>query len=165
MDLARISRHLLMTRWQVARAFPRGTLTAIERAIAGSEAAHGGELRLVVEAALSGSVLYRGQPARERAIDVFSHLRMWDTGERNGVLLYLLMADRAVEIVADRGVHIKAGPQAWENICADMQAAFRAGRYEGGALEGIAAVTQLLGAHYPGGGARRNELSDQVVLL
>lgn len=165
MDIARIARNLLMTRWQVAGAFPRATLAAIERAITAAEAAHAGELRFVVEAGLTGSPLYRGQSARERAIDVFSQLRMWDTEQRNGVLIYLLMADRAVEIVAYRGVHHKAGAPVWENICGDMQAAFRAGRYEAGALAGIAAVSGVLAAHFPGDGARRNELSDKVVLL
>ena len=165
MQAQRIVRHLTHGRWQVRRAFPPATLTAIEQAITASEAAHAGELRLVIEGALSGAPLYRGQPVRERAIDVFAHLRMWDTDERNGVLVYLLLADRAVEIVADRGVHVKAGAAAWEKICADMQAAFRAGHYEAGALAGIAAITALLAEHFPYQGARRNELSNQVVLL
>jgi uncharacterized membrane protein len=165
MQAQRIARHLTHSRWQARRAFPPATLAAIEQAITASEAAHAGELRFVVEGALSGAPLYRNQPVRERAIDVFAHLRMWDTDERNGVLIYLLLADRAVEIVADRGVHVKAGAAAWENICADMQTAFRAGQYQAGALAGIAAITALLGAHFPAGGARRNELSNQVVLL
>jgi uncharacterized membrane protein len=165
MDIARMSRHLLTTHWRVVRAFPRATLSAIEQAIARAESAHDGELRFAVEGALSGKPLYSGQSARERAIDVFSHLRMWDTDQRNGVLIYLLMADRAVEIVADRGVHVKAGTPAWEQICGDMQAAFGAGRYETGAIDGIHAIAQVLAEHFPGSGAPRNELSNQVVVL
>ena len=165
MEIARITRHLMMTHWQVASAFPDHVLTAIELAIQASEATHVGELRFVVEGALSGTPLYRGQTARERAIDVFSLLRMWDTDERNGVLVYLLLADRAVEIVADRGVHVKAGSPVWEGVCGDMQAAFREGRFEAGALAGIGAITQLLAEHFPAQGPRRNELSNQVVLL
>jgi len=165
MDTSRIFRHLLMTRLQVRRAFPATTLFAIEQAIAAAESNHDGELRFVVEGALSGAPLYRGQGARERAIDLFSHLRMWDTAGRNGVLIYLLLADRAVEIVADRGVHAHAGNAAWAAICEAMQVAFRAGQFEAGALAGVGAVSTLLAAHFPGDGPRANELSNQVVLL
>ncbi|MDB5807010.1 MAG: hypothetical protein JWN73_4332 [Betaproteobacteria bacterium] len=165
MDYARITRHLLMTRLQVRRAFPATALFAIEQAIAAAEAAHQGELRFVVEGALSGSPLYQGESARERAIDLFSHLRMWDTDGRNGVLIYLLLADRAVEIVADRGVDAHAGDNAWQEICRAMQAAFSGGQYEAGALAGVQAVAAMLTAHFPGQGPRENELSNQVVLL
>jgi len=165
MDIPRITRHLLMTRLQVRRAFPGDALFAIEQAIAGAEATHNGELRFVVEGALSGAPLYQNLSARERAIDLFSHLRMWDTEGRNGVLIYLLLADRAVEIVADRGVDARAGDTAWQDICGAMQAAFRAGHYEAGALEGVRAVSAMLSAHFPGDGPRENELSNQVVLL
>ena len=165
MNIPRIAKHLCMMDWQVRQAFPPVTLTAIENAIQKSEAAHAGELRFVVEGALDGRPLYNEQPVRERALDIFSQLRMWDTDERNGVLIYLLLADRAVEIVADRGVHARAGAPAWAGICQAMEAAFRKGEYEPGALAGIAAITALLGEHYPAQGPRRNELSNQVVLL
>ena len=103
-----------MTPWQVKRAFPSQTLIAIEQAIKTSETAHTGEIRFVVEGALDGSLLFKGQSARERAIDVFSQLRLWDTEHNNGVLIYLLLADRDVEIVADRGIHSKMGSNEWE---------------------------------------------------
>ncbi|MFI4941605.1 MAG: TPM domain-containing protein, partial [Burkholderiales bacterium] len=151
--------------WQVRRAFPQKTLAAIEQKIKASEAAHGGEIRFAVEGALSGAPLYHGLSTRERAIDVFSSLRMWDTDHRNGVLIYLLLADRSVEIVADRGVHVKTGAAAWEKICREMEAHFREGRYEDGAIGGIRAVTHLLTHHFPANGARRNALPDKVVVL
>lgn len=165
LNLKRIFRHLLSTHQQVKRAFPQIVLTAIEQEIKVSEAAHTGEIRFVLEGALSGSPLYLDQSARERAIDVFSQLRMWDTDHRNGVLIYLLLADHSVEIVADRGVHAKTGAPHWENICRNMEAAFLEGRYEQGVIDGIAAVNHMLKKHFPSNGASRNELPDKVVVL
>ena len=163
--LKRMARHLLSTRWQVRRAFPPSALTAIEHAIQASETTHRGEIRFAVEGALPSGPLYAGQSARGRAIDLFAQLRIWDTEARNGVLIYLLLADRAVEIVADRGVHAKAGAAEWEAICRAMEAAFRAGSYRQGVLDGIAAVDRLLSRHFPSDGAPHNELSDKVVVL
>jgi uncharacterized membrane protein len=165
MNIKRVANHLLMTHWQVARAFPRETLAAIDRAIKASETAHAGEIRFAVEGALDSTPLFRGQSARERAIEVFSQLRIWDTEHNNGVLIYLLLADRAVEIVADRGIHGKAGPREWESICRDMEAAFGKKAYEGGVVSGIQAVTWHLIKHFPASGAGRNELPDKPVVL
>lgn len=165
MNLKRIFRHLVMTGWQVKRAFPRRSLTAIEQAIKASEAAHVGEIRFVVEGALDGTPLFKGQSARERAIDVFSQLRMWDTEHNNGVLIYLLLADRDVEIVADRGIHAKVGSGEWGTICRKMEAAFKQASYEGGVVSGIQAVTQHLKEHFPAVRNDRNELPDKPVVL
>jgi uncharacterized membrane protein len=165
MDIKRISRHVLMTPWQVRRAFPRPALTAIEQTIKTSESTHTGELRFVVEGALDGMPLWRGQSARERAIDVFSQLRIWDTEHNNGVLIYVLLADRDVEIVADRGIHTKVGAPEWETICRTMEAAFTQADYEGGVVSGIRAVAQHLMKHFPATGADRNELPDKPVVL
>lgn len=164
-NVKRIVRHLFSTHWQLRRAFPQKTLAAIEQEIKTSECAHVGEIRFAVECALAGAPLYLGQSTRERAIDVFSHLRMWDTEHRNGVLIYLLLADRSVEIVADRGVHAKTTTPEWEKICRDMETEFRNGRYEMGVIGGVRAVTHLLTRHFPATGARRNELPDKVVVL
>ncbi len=165
LNMKRIFRHLLSTHWQVKRAFPQTTLTAIEQEIKASEAAHAGEIRFAVEGALLGSPLYLDQSARERAIDVFSQLRIWDTDDRNGVLIYLLLSDHSVEIVADRGVHAKTGALEWERICRGMEAMFRDGRYEQGVIDGIRAVNHLLKKHFPSNGANRNELPDKVMVL
>jgi uncharacterized membrane protein len=165
MDIKRIAKHLLVTHWQVNRAFPRHTLTAIEQAIKASETAHVGEIRFAVEGALDGTPLFTGQSARERAIDVFSQLRVWDTEHNNGLLIYVLLADRAVEIVADRGIHAKVGSQAWEKICRTMETAFQQANYEGGVVSGIQAVTQHLVEHFPASGDGQNELPDKPVIL
>jgi len=165
MRIKRIVKHLLFTEGQVKRAFPRNTLMAIEKAIKASEAAHVGEIRFVVEGALDGLPLFRGQSARDRAIDLFSQLRVWDTQRNTGVLIYLLLADRAVEIVADRGIHEKVGSQAWNRICHQMETAFGQSNYEGGAVSGLQAVTQHLVEHLPADGRNGNELPDKPVVL
>ena len=165
MNIKRITKHLLLTHWQVSRAFPSDTLVAIDRAIKASEAAHAGEIRFAVEGALDGTPLFKGQSARERAIDVFSQLRIWDTEHNNGVLIYLLLADRDVEIVADRGIHAKVGLEEWEKICRTMEAAFKEENYEAGVVGGIQAVTQHLMKHFPASGAGKNELPDKPVVL
>ena len=165
MDIKRIAKHLLLTHWQLNRAFPHRTLIAIEQAIKSSETAHVGEIRFVVEGALDGPPLLKGQSARERAIDVFSQLRMWDTEHNNALLIYLLLADRDVEIIADRGIHSKVGSAEWEDICRKMETAFKQAHYEDGVVVGIQAVTRHLIEHYPASGAGLNELPDKPVVL
>ena len=165
MNIKRVAKHLLATHWRVNRAFTRQTLVAIEQAIKASETAHVGEVRFVVEGALEGTPLFKGQSARERAIDVFSQLRIWDTEHNNGLLIYLLLADRDVEIVADRGIHSKVGSAEWKKICCKMETAFKQSNYEGGVVSGIQAVTQYLTRYFPAASAGRNELPDKPVVL
>ena len=165
MNIKRILKHLVMTQWQVDRAFSRQNLIAIEQAIKASETAHAGEIRFAVEGALEGTPLFKGQSARERAIEVFAQLRIWDTEHNNGVLIYLMLADRDVEIVADRGIHAKVGSGEWENICRKMEVAFKQANYEGGVVSGIQAVTQHLIKHFPPSGDERNELPDRPAVL
>ncbi|CAM3791229.1 TPM domain-containing protein [Roseateles saccharophilus] len=166
MNIKRIAKHLTTSHAQVRRAFPPSTLAAIEKAIKASEAAHAGEVRFAVEGALDGAPLFKGQPARERAIDVFSQLRIWDTQHNNGLLIYLLLADRAVEIVADRGIHAKVNPHEWSKVCRNMEAAFQQSNFEGGVIDGVQAVTRHLVEHFPADGGRiANELPDRPVVL
>ena len=165
MNIKRIMKHLSMTHWQVNRAFPRKTLFAIEQAIKASEATHAGEIRFVVEGALDSMPLFKGQSAQERAVDVFSQLRVWDTAHNNGVLIYLLLADRDVEIVADRGIYAKAGSQEWQSICRQMEAAFKQSNYKGGVVSGVQAVTQHLTKYFPSADGDQNELSDKPMVL
>ena len=129
MGIGRIGKHLLHHHWWVRRYFPPNVLAAIEAAIKAGEATHSGQVRFVVEGALDGRPLFRNQPARERALDIFSQLRIWDTAHNNGVLIYLLLADRNVEIIADRGIDAKVGAAGWEKICAEMETDFRARKF------------------------------------
>lgn len=165
-NIKRIMKHLFMNRWQVKRAFPPQILLAIESAIKKSEMSHMGEICFVVEGALDNGPLLKGQSARARAIDVFAHLRIWDTEQNNGALIYLLLADRDVEIVVDRGIHAKVAAREWENICRTMERAFKAADYESGALSGIRAVTEQLEKHFPmTTNHHKNELPDKPIVL
>lgn len=165
MKLTRILKHMSAGRWQVARHFPKRSLHIIEAAIRNSESTHMGELRFAVEAGLEWKELFANINPRQRAIQVFSELRVWDTEHNSGVLIYLLLADRQVEIVADRGIHARVGDARWADICHDMEKFFRDGEFGNGVLHGIAAITALLREHFPAQGTNRNELSDRPTIL
>jgi len=165
MGIRRIGKHLVLHRWRARKLFPRKTLAAIEQAIKAGEATHSGQVRFVVEGALDGAPLFRDQPGRERAIDIFSQLRIWDTAHNNGVLIYLLLADRDVEIIADRGIDAKVGRAGWEKICADMERDFRSGQFEGGVIRGIEAVSRQLATYFPSHGKGPNELPDVPLVI
>jgi uncharacterized membrane protein len=151
--------------WLTYRAFPRAALKRIEDAIGRSEAAHRGELRVAIEAGLDLMPLLRGTTPRQRAHEAFSRLRVWDTEENSGVLIYLQLADRDIEIVCDRGINAKVGPGQWDAICRRMEEAFRARRFEQGVLEGIEEITQLLAKHFPPRRDNPDELPDRPVVL
>ena len=165
MDFGRLLRHVATSSWLVSQRFPASALAAIEAAIAAGEERHEPEIRFAVEGALDPRAIWRGQTPRERAIDVFSQLRVWDTEHNTGVLIYLLLADRDVEIVADRGVAAKVALEEWEQICHEMEAHLREGRYEDGALAGIGATSDLLARHFPSRGPGRGEQPDRPVVL
>jgi uncharacterized membrane protein len=165
MKFKRIMKHLSTGRAAVRRVFPLRTLDAIERAIRETEARHAGQIRFAVEAALELAPLLVGQTGQQRAIEVFSKLRVWDTEHNNGVLIYLLLADQDVEIVADRGIHVKLGKEVWEAICREMEAAFREGHFEAGVLAGIHAVGEHLSRHFPARSGKYNEMPDSPVVL
>jgi uncharacterized membrane protein len=158
--------HLFLDHFELKRAFPRAALAAIGHAVAEQEKRHRGELRVAIEGGLPLPALLAGRSARERALEQFARLRVWDTVDKAGVLVYLLLADRRVEIVADRGIHERVGDTAWETICGAMQQEFAAGRYEAGVLSGLASISDLLAAHFPANpGVNPNELPDMPVVL
>jgi uncharacterized membrane protein len=140
-------------------------MQSIEAAIGASETRHSGEIRFAVESALDAPALLRGQSARGRALEVFSALRVWDTEANSGVLVYLLLADRDVEIVADRGIHGRVGAAAWEAICREMEARFAAGRYAEGVLTGIARIDEHLARHFPRDAHDKDELPNAPATL
>ena len=162
----RFIRHLATDHGSARRAFPTSTLARIEAAIADGERRHRGHVCVAVEASLPLERVLKGVAPRARALEVFGALSVWDTEENCGVLVYLLLADRDVEIVADRGIHAKVGDEAWAAICRDMEAAFRARRFEEGVLAGIAQINALLARHFPRTGTEgTNELPDRPVIL
>ena len=161
MDLGRFLRHVWMSPLKSARCFPQATLDAIQKAVVAGEAAHRGEIAFVVEAELSTQQLWAAMTSRARAKEVFALHGVWNTEENSGVLIYLLLADRRVEIVADRGIDRLVAPGEWDGICRMMERHFHEGRYQEGAIAGIEAVNALLARHFPGTGAPRNELANR----
>jgi uncharacterized membrane protein len=167
MDWKRWFRHFGTTHAALRRAFPAATLSAIEAAIAASERRHSGEIRVAIEAAIDPALVAQGHSPRARALEVFSRLAVWDTEANNGVLIYMLLADRAVEIVADRGYNGRVSPGDWASVCRAMESSFRAGEFGRGALEGIARVSELVAAHFPAGPGAPNpdELANRPAIL
>lgn len=165
MELARFWRHALMSPLAARRLFPAATLDALQARIARSEQRHRGEIRLVIEAELHASQLWRELSSRDRAREVFAAQGVWNTAENNGVLIYLLLADRRVEIVADRGIASRVDESEWTAVCRMMESHFRAARFAEGALAGVDAVSELLARHFPGQGNRANELEDRPALI
>ena len=158
--------HLFLDHFTLKRAFPQATLDAIGRGVAEQEKRHRGELRVAIEGGLPLQALLAGRSARERAIEQFTRLRVWDTDDNAGVLVYLLLADRRVEIVADRGIHARVGDTAWETICGAMQQEFAAGSFKAGMLTGLASISDLLAQHFPASeGGNPNELPDAPVTI
>jgi uncharacterized membrane protein YgcG len=164
-NLKRLFRHWCTTDLTRRRAFPTHVLNLIEQQIRESEKQHGGEIRFAVETALDGPALWQDISAREHAIDVFAQLRVWDTEHNNGVLILVLLADRDVEIVADRGYRNRVPDGAWEGVCRTMEAEFRASRFETGAIKGIQAVTSIIAPLYPPQPRDANELPDRPALI
>jgi len=163
--LQRLLTHLLTTRWSTRRHFTPAVREVIETAVRDCEAHHAGEIRFVVETAFDLPELWHDLAPRQRALQLFGQLGVWNTEHNNGVLIYVLMADRAVEIIADRGIAGRISQAEWDTVCARMQAEFRAGRFQEGSVAGIAAIGVLLGRHFPGESRGGQELPDQPVLL
>jgi uncharacterized membrane protein len=159
----RIWRHRWLDETDVHRALGPAALDRLQARVAASERRHSGEIRVCVEAGLPLSYLWRGASARERAVTMFGKLRVWDTEANNGVLIYLLLAEHAIEIVADRGVARHVAPDHWHGIVQAMRTRFRAGEFEPGLLQAVEAVEALLCAHFPSAAhaPNPNELPDR----
>jgi uncharacterized membrane protein len=161
----RALRHLLALPGALSRAFPDQSLAAIEEAVRRSEQTHGGEIRVAVEAALDPVHLWRGKTARQRAIEVFAELGVWDTEHNNGVLLYLLLAERNVEIVVDRGYNKRVSADEWEAVCRSMESSLGEGRFSEAVLAGIDAIASIIARHFSPTARGRNELPDRPATL
>ncbi len=161
----RYIRNLMTTRFSLTRAFPAPVLDSIERAVKESETRHSGEIGFAIETSMDVPALIKGTTARDRAIKAFSDLRIWDTAANNGVLIYILLSERDIEIVADRGFVHRVEPAEWERVCADMRKEFRQDRFEQGALRAIEEVTEIIGRHFPHQTRDVNELPNRPVVL
>ena len=165
--LERVQR-LIKHRWAHAsgteRALPLKVLAQLEQRVAESELRHSGEIRIFVEAGLPNSYLWRDAPgahiSRQRALAMFGKLRVWDTANNNGVLIYLLLAEHAIELVADRGLNDLVPTEVWQAVVARMRGAFQKGDFQQGLVHAVDEVTALLAQHFPlvPGQANPNEL-------
>lgn len=161
----RVCRHLFISPLALKRRFPKAVMQRIEQAIAQSELTHSGEIRFAVELNLSLLDILRKKSGRQRALEIFSQLRVWDTEQNNGVLIYLLFADHDFEILADRGIHQHTGSQGWARISHEMEALFKQGQFEAGVLHGITQISILLAQHYPPSTHNYNELPNPPVII
>ena len=157
MNIKRLLKHVLMPPWLVRGTFSPAVMHRVEDAVKASERTHRGELCVAVEAGLDLESLWRGQSPRARAEQVFSQLRVWDTAENSGVLLYINWADRDINARVTQGE--------WEAICLAIEQSFRAGQFEAGLLEGIRRITRLLAVHFPGASDNVDELFNRPVML
>ena len=161
----RVLSHLLKSPSTLHRCFPSHALTAIEEAIEASEMKHRAEIRVAVEVALDLGDLWRLRSARERALEVFTELEVWNTVERNGVLIYVLIAERDVEIVADRGLDGRVTNDEWRHVCSLIESQLAAGRWRDGILVGVEAATALLAREFPATGRNINEQPNRPAVL
>ena len=169
MRFGRMMRHITATHWRTRMLFPSAALDAIQQAIARVEQLHDGELRFAIETALTPLHIWHEVAPHDRALEVFGLLRVWDTEANNGVLIYVQLADRHVEIVADRGFRGKVSDAEWQAVCRLMEEHFRAGRFQIGSIAGVEAIGNLLTRHFPalsGPAAHsQNQLPDRPALL
>lgn len=164
--IVRILRHRWFDESDVRRLLGRDALDHVEARVRRSEQRHSGEIRVCVEAGLPLGYLWRNLGAHERAVTMFGKLRVWDTEHNNGVLIYLLLAEHRIEVLADRGIHRRVGAERWSQIVASMREAFQAGRFEDGLMAALDTIDALLSTHFPlaPGEANPNELPDAPMI-
>jgi uncharacterized membrane protein len=165
MGIKRYWDHLTTTRFALRRAFPPATLDAIEAAIRSSEATHGGEIQFAIETSLELRDLRAGVTARLQAERAFAELGVWDTAQNSGILIYVLLAEHDIEIVADRGYRPNVAPAEWRGICVDMERAFADGHFRDGSIAAIDAVTAIAAAEFPPGPDDVDERPNRPVIL
>lgn len=164
--LSRLAQNLFCGWAQLPRHFPPAQLDAIAKAVADGERRHCGQVCVAVESRLNPWRVLTGFGARQRAAEAFAHLRVWDTEGNAGVLVYVLLAERRIEILPDRGIRERIAESEWRSVCDTLSAALRAGDWQTGFLAGIEQVNVLLCAHFPAGsGGHDNELPDRPTVL
>lgn len=163
--LKRLIKHLSSPGWWARRAFRADDLAAIGATVKASETKHRGEIRIAIEGPLPLRSLHRNESCRDRAATLFQSLGVAATREANGILVYVQLVDRQVEILADSGIAALVPPAEWEAICLQMEAAFAARDYRHGMLDAIERITAFLAQHFPASGDNPNELDDAPTLL
>ncbi len=163
--MRRAWRHWLSNGGAARRAFPATTLSAIAQAITAGEQTHRGEVRLIVEAAMPSDAIWLDQSNRQRALALFAEHGVWDTEDNCGVLVYINLAERKVDIVADRAITRKIDASTWQKVCSTMTEGFARGDFHASTLAAIEHINELLRQHFPATGARANELPDRPIVL
>ncbi|MCX7999645.1 MAG: TPM domain-containing protein [Leptospiraceae bacterium] len=163
--LKRILLNLFFPFWKFKKYFPKRALENIELVIQDSEKRHDGEIVFVVEAKFPLSFVFRKISSRDRAIELFSRFRVWDTEHNSGVLVYLLLSEKQIEIIADRGIAKKVSQKDWDSIIERMKSHFQKGHFEKGVILGIAEVTDILATHFPISQDKLNELSNKPIVM
>jgi uncharacterized membrane protein len=162
----RLARNLFSGWFIMRQRFPAAVLQEIASTVAAGERRHRGEIRVAIEARLAPGDVLAGVTPHQRAEQLFAHLRVWNTEHNNGVLLYVLLAEHAIEIVADRGIAAHVGTDEWTAICESMRTRFAGGQWREGMLDGVQSANALLARHYPGdGGTHVSELPDEPIIL
>lgn len=165
MSIARWFRHVFRLPGEVRRLLDAEALDAIEQAVNDVESRHSGEIRVAIESSLDVPDLWQGVTPRRRALQAFGSLGVWDTERNNGVLIYVLVADHDVEIVADRGISARVSQDEWNAICRLIQTHCRQGRYRDGLVEGVRSIGEVLARHFPNEGGDRDEQPNRPVLI
>lgn len=165
MNVKRVLKHVLLPRWWVKRAWNAAVGADVALAVRASERRHRGELRVVIEGPLPLASLRTGHNARSRALEMFSRCRVWDTAENTGILIYIQLVDRRVEILADRGIAACVPQAEWDGMCRQIEAAFRAGNGHDGVIAAVMRAGDLLAEHFPARVDNPNELADAPVVL
>lgn len=164
--LKRLWRHFLHPRFRVQRYFPTNALESISQNIALSEQKHLGQIRFVIESNFPSSAILQQLTPRQRACQWFSDLAIWDTQDNCGVLIYISFADHAVEIVVDRGIAQRVSDQVWQDVCVNMQNAFKNEQYLTGLNQGLSEIDAILQREYPRTNHDgNNELPNEVVMI
>ena len=164
--IARFLKHIFFGKWNIYTKFPSKSMNNIQSEIKRSEKLHRGEIRFAVEASINPMLVLKKVTARQRAIQIFSLLNIWDTEENTGVLIYLLLADHDIEIIADRGINKKVPQKEWDDICHEMEIQFKQKNFEQGVISGIQKITYLLAKNFPHNGNNDyNELPDSPVIV
>jgi uncharacterized membrane protein len=163
--LSRWLKHAFTPPWSWRLSFPADVLRDIEAAIKQSESQHRGELRFAVENALASGRVWHGMSGRQRATEVFANLRVWDTEDNSGVLIYVLLADKEVHILADRGINRLVSQAVWDDVARLITADYQKRHYKEGSLQGIEKITHLLAEHFPAGPDNPNELPNRPLII
>jgi uncharacterized membrane protein len=163
--LSRAFRHWKTSAADGRRAFPPESLAAIGGAITEGERSHRGELRLIVEASMPFDAIWADVTNRQRALALFAEHGVWDTEDNCGVLIYVNLAERKIDIVADRNVNRKIDAATWQAVCQTMTAGFARGQFHDSTLAAVSQVNELLRQHFPANGSRANELPDAPIMM